>query len=226
MRQNDTGWKMYSRTQDGINEEFVNLLTHGGGLLLAVGGAGVLMHSLTETPNVALRLGCVVYALGLVGVYAASTLSHLFEDPARRRFYRSLDQGVIFLFIASNFTPVALAYMPSSTLFWMMPVMWVAALTGFCSKVFWRHRVESTAISHYLALGWLPATGIEPILRAMPTEGIFWCVAGGLCYTVGTIVLSLDRKVPYFHALWHVLVIAGSFCHFVLVVDYVLPTRS
>jgi len=217
---------MRNRTEEFAREELANCLTHGGGLLFAVVGAVILFHAVAEKANDALRLSCWIYALALAAVYAVSTLSHLFENPARRHFFRSLDQGVIFLFIAGNFTPFALAYLHDEVWLLLLAIMWAAALIGFCSKVFWGHRVESTAVTHYLALGWLPVTAIEPILRSLPTDGVIWCVAGGLCYTVGTVFLTFDTKVRYFHALWHLFVIAGSYCHFLVIVDYVIPLKS
>lgn len=217
---------MRNCTEDFAREEFANGLTHGCGLLFAVVGAAILLNAVAENANDALRLGCWIYALALVAVYAVSTLSHVFENPARRHFFRSLDQGVIFLFIVANFTPFAIAYLHYETRWIILAIMWAVALTGFCSKVFWGHRVDSTAVTHYLALGWLPVTVIGPILRSLPTEGIMWCVAGGLCYTAGTVFLSFDTKVRYFHALWHLFVMAGSYCHFVVIVDYVIPPKS
>jgi len=101
--------------------------------------------------------------------------------------------------------------------------MWTVALIGFCSKVFFAHRVDSIVLLHYLALAWLPITVIVPIMRSIPPDGAFWFVAGGIAYTTGTIFLSLDARVRYFHAVWHVCVIAGSVCHFLVIVDYTIP---
>ena len=217
---------MRSCTENFAREEFANSLTHGGGLLFALVGTAILWNAVAENANDALRISCWIYALALVAIYAVSTLSHLFENPARRHFFRSLDQGIIFLFIVGNFTPLAIASLHDETRWILLAIMWAAALIGFCSKVFWRHRVDSTAVTHYLALGWLPITAIEPILQSLPTDGMIWCVAGGLCYTVGTVFLAFDTKVRYFHALWHLFVIAGSYCHFLVIVDYVIPLES
>ena len=217
---------MRNCTGDFAREEFANCLTHGGGLLFAMVGAAILLNAVAENANVALRLSCWIYALALVALYGVSTLSHLVENPARRHFFRSLDQGVIFLFIAGNFTPFAIVYLHGYTWLMLLSIMWAVALIGFCSKVFWRHRVESTAVTHYLALGWLPVTAIEPILQSLPTGGIAWWVAGGLCYTVGTVFLIFDKKVQYFHALWHLFAVAGSCCHFLVIFDYVIPLKS
>jgi hemolysin III len=213
---------MRNSTDNFEREELANCLTHGIGVLLAAVGAVILFRAVGETANTALRLSCWIYAVGLVAVYAGSALSHLFNDPARRQFFRRLDQGIIFLFIAGNFTPLAIDILEEPTRWIVLGVMWAIALTGFSSKVFWGYRVESIAVTHYLALGWLPITVVGPILQSLPINGILWCVAGGLCYTVGTLFLTFDMKVRYFHALWHLWVIAGSYCHFVVIVDYVI----
>lgn len=224
LRDSITQMQNYARSLG--KEEFFNLVTHGGGLLLAMGGAFVVFNSVSGISSGALRLSCWVYATALIALYAASTLSHSSEDPNRRRLYRSLDQGVIFVFIAANFTPFAIAHLPIVTCWLLMSLMWTLAIAGFTSKVFWRHRIESISIGHYLVLGWTPILVIVPIIRSMPVAGIIWFAAGGLCYTVGIIFLVLDERVRYFHALWHLLVIAGSGCHFCVVLDYVIPLSS
>ena len=174
--------------QNSINnserEELANCVTHGVGTLLAMVGAVMLFRAVANTDNSALRLSCWVYALGLIAVYAGSALSHSFKDPARRHFFRRLDQGIIFLFIAANFTPLAIDVLLEPKRWIVLGVTWAIALIGFSTKVFWGYRVESTAVTHYLALGWLPITVVGPILHSLPTDGILWCVAGGLCYTV------------------------------------------
>lgn len=217
---------MESQTPNTEKEELVNVLTHGGGLLLAVGGAAVLFSSVAEHASGALRLSCRIYATALVALYAASTLSHSFGNPDRRNFYRSLDQGVIFVFIAANFTPFVIAHLPPISCWLIVSLLWTLAVVGFTSKVFWRHRIESISITHYLAMAWIPSLIMLPILQSLPVNAILWFAAGGLCYTVGTIFLALDTRVRYFHALWHILVIAGSSCHFYVVLDYVIPLNS
>ncbi len=171
-------------------EEFVNFVTHGGGLLLSLAGAILLFSSLSGVTSGAMRLSCWVYATALIALYGASTLSHSSDDPDRRRFYRSLDQGVIFVFIAANFTPFAIAHLSEMTCWLLLSAMWALAIAGFTSKVFWRHRIESISILHYLAMGWLPILVIVPIMRSLPGIGVAWFAAGGFCYT-NVIFLSL-----------------------------------
>jgi hemolysin III len=47
-------------------------------------------------------------------------------------------------------------------------------------------------------------------------------VAGGVLYTIGIAFFAFDR-VPYFHMVWHLFVIAGSVCHYLAVLLYATP---
>jgi hemolysin III len=46
-------------------------------------------------------------------------------------------------------------------------------------------------------------------------------LAGGCLYTLGT-VFYLWRIMPFHHAVWHLFVLAGTFCHFICVLFYVM----
>ena len=56
------------------------------------------------------------------------------------------------------------------------------------------------------------------------TPFLVWMLAGGLCYSIGTIFLMMDVKRFYFHVIWHLLVMAGSGCHFYGIYRYVACT--
>jgi len=206
-----------------ISEEIANSITHGIGLVLAIVGAAALLIRSIEHGDVWHLVGCAIYATTLVALYSASTLSHVFHSSRLRTFFRILDQACIYLLIAGTFTPIALVYLRQGWWLLLFAAMWTIALAGFFSKVFWAHRVEAVSLTLYLALGWMPVLSVRTILHVVPAACLWWMLAGGLCYTVGTIFLSLDRKVPFFHATWHLLVIAGSACHFIGIYAYLLP---
>ena len=51
-------------------------------------------------------------------------------------------------------------------------------------------------------------------------EGFYWLLAGGISYTIGAVLYSIQR-IKYNHAIFHVLVLLGSFCHFISIYFYV-----
>jgi hemolysin III len=72
-------------------------------------------------------------------------------------------------------------------------------------------------------LGWLPAVAVRPLVGIIPTTALWWVLIGGLCYTVGVVCLKCDTKVRYFHALWHLAVVAGTAWHYFAILIFVVP---
>lgn len=200
-------------------EEVVNALTHGLGFVLSVVGAIVLLISVLTDGDALQVLGSVVYGISLVGVYAMSTLSHSCSIPNWRHRFRMLDQGFIYLLIVGTYTPLALAYL--RTPFWLsyLALMWTIAIAGFVSKVIHAHRVHGVSIWIYVALGWMPIISMPTLLGHASSSCLWLVLIGGLCYTLGTVFLFMDGRVRHFHAVWHLLVIAGSTCHFFAILN-------
>ena len=203
------------------SEEPINAVTHGLGLLLSIAGAWWLCDAAAHSGDVARMTTCGVYAASLVAVYLFSTLSHMFESPRPRHVLRVLDQAFIYFLIVGTYTPVAVEYLQGGLNPTLLIVMWGIALVGFLSKTVVRHRIESISTASYLLLGWLPVLSVPAAWLRMPPPAIWLFVAGGLCYTFGVIFLLYDRRVRYFHAMWHLFVMAGSASHFAAILCYV-----
>lgn len=196
------------------DEEGINTLTHGAGLLLSIAGVAWLASLTLARGDRYQQIGALIYGVSLVAVYAASTLSHMFRRPRLRRLFRIVDQACIFLLIAGTFTPVSLTYLRTGYWWVLFGLVWTIALFGFFSKAIFAHRVESVSTVLHVVLGWLPVSCLKPMIGHVPGGLFGWMLAGGICYTVGTIFLQRDERVPYFHTVWHLLVIAGSALHF------------
>ncbi len=198
-------------------DEHANFVTHALGFLLSIAASVLLMSVVInshQTTNII--VACGIYCCSLTGLYAASTLSHMFYDLAWRRFFRSLDQVCIYLLIAGSFTPIAVVYLWQQWWPVLLIVMWVLALLGVLLVIRMRF-LSPIAMTTYGILGWLPAISLRKLFEAAPFEVLVWIVAGGIFYSVGTLFLGFDYRVRYFHALWHTCVIAGSTCHYIAI---------
>ena len=204
-----------------ISEETANLLTHGVGLVLSIVGSSTLVCVALSRGNFWQTVGCSVYAGTLVALYASSTLSHSFQRPRARHFFRVADQVCIFLLIAGNYTPFAVAYLLEGWWWTLSVVIWGLALVGIIFKIFFSY-LENVTVWAYILLGWLAIIGIQPIMARLPSMGLAWMLAGGVFYTIGTLFLARDEKAPYYHAIWHLFVIAGSACHYIAVMFFVV----
>ena len=214
-----TGDEAAKRT---LHQERVNAITHGCGLVLSLVGGALLLRVAAARGDVWLVLGCSIYSLTLVAVYAASPLSHCIQRPRPKALLRSWDQGLIYLLIAGTYTPIALAYLCSGWWWVLVVLSWALALYGFVTKVVQRHRIESVSTWPYVLLGWLPILGIKPVLLQAPQGVLLWIGVGAACYLVGVVFLVFDHKADYLHAMWHLFVIAGSAFQFVAIYRYLV----
>lgn len=204
-----------------LKEELANSITHALGFALALIGGIVLMQKAAERSAAPVVAACGVYVAALLGVYGASTLSHVFQSPRWKSYLRKWDQGLIYFLIVGTYTPLAVGYFDGLGLWTFLVAVWAIAAIGFLSKVVWKYRVGRISSLTYVLLGWLPALAVGPALERMPAAAIGWVVAGGVCYTVGVAFMLLDGRYRFFHALWHLWVIAGSTCHYLAIYWYV-----
>ena len=68
--------------------------------------------------------------------------------------------------------------------------------------------------------------GVYPLVQNLSTGALTWLVAGGLSYTLGAVIYAVKWPNPIpdhfgFHEIFHLFVIGGSGCHFVVMYWYV-----
>ncbi len=85
-------------------------------------------------------------------------------------------------------------------------------------------RMDWISTGIYLLMGWIIIIAAAPLGRSLSTHGLYWLFGGGLFYSLGAAVYSMER-VPFHHALWHLFVVAGSACHFFGVLFHVIPGK-
>ena len=212
----------YPAWRRSSSEELVNTVTHAFGFVVAVLGSLIMMSAVLVTGNRALTVGCVLYLVNLMAVYAMSTLSHSATSVRWKSLFRQLDQAFIYLLIVGTYTPFSIAYLHGWYWNVLMGVMWVVALTGFAAKVLFAHKVEAVSVTSYVFLGWMPIIALPALWFAAPPGAFDGIILGGMFYTVGTLFLTYDERVRHFHAIWHLCVLTGSACHFTALLVYVV----
>ncbi len=202
--------------------EIANSITHGLGFVLSLIAAAVLLSAVQNVDGWRYA-AFAIYVGTMVAVYAASTASHLFWQPRLNQFLRMLDQGCIYLFIAGSFTPIAATFLRGGTWWILLAAMWAIAVAGFVSKIFLQHRIDRASVIIPVLLGWMPLMGGKAMLELIPSSVVWWMLAGGMCYTLGTLFLLNDTRHRYLHAVWHLWVIAGTACQFWAILRFVAP---
>lgn len=204
-----------------LREDIANAVSHGFGLVLALAAVPVLivLGALNGGPVHAATFS--VYGASLVLVYASSTLYHATQRPRLKHLFRILDHAAIYLLIAGTYTPVTLISMNGPWGWTLLSLVWVLAVGGVVFKVFFTGQFQTLSTVLYLVMGWLIVVAVEPMAESVTSAAMLWFIAGGLSYTLGVAFFVWDR-IPYNHTVWHVFVIAGSACHYVALLLYVL----
>ena len=208
-----------------MGEGIANSVTHGIGALLSVAGLTVLVFLAIMRGGTRLIASVSVYGATLCLLYLISTLYHAIPMPRARRFLRVLDHASIYLLIAGTYTPFTLVLLRGSWGWTLFALVWMIAIGGILFKTFATGRFDALSAPLYIGMGWLVIVAIKPLLMVLPLPGFAWLFAGGLFYTGGVAFYAKDR-IPYFHMIWHLCVIAGSVCHFVAILAYVLPPAT
>lgn len=202
-------------------EELANVVTHGIGLLASIAAAAVLIVYASLHGDAWKIVGISVFATTLIALYGASTAYHAARRPERKARLKIFDHAAIYLLIAGTYTPFILAYFSPGWTWTMLSLVWGIALAGIVFKIFFIGRFPKLSTGLYVAMGWLIVLALDPLLTFVPTGCLLWLAAGGAAYTGGVVFFAWD-SLPYNHAIWHLFVLAGSICHYVAVVYYVL----
>jgi len=197
---------------DSPREEVASGLAHGLGVILSLLATFLLIRKGVEQGRPDLLFGFVVYGAAMTLLYLSSTLYHFAPHSNLKRVFRIADHMSIFLLIAGTYTAVLVSLQgPEVRL--TLRLAWIVAAGGMVFKiVFWgRYRFAQMAI--YLLMGWLIVLVWEPVTAQVSREFFTLILAGGLTYTIGTLVYAM-KKLPFYHALWHLFVLGGSVCFF------------
>lgn len=200
------------------SEELANSLSHGMGAVLAAIFSPQLIANAVHAGAVR-GMAAGVYCASMILLFSVSAAYHWLPRGDAKDLLRRLDHAAIFLFIAGSYTPFVIGGLAEDG-YWFLAVVWLIATVGTVAKCANRlkHPLASTAI--YVGLGWLCVFILQPLMTALPPQGVELLVAGGVLYTVGAVVFQFDDRIPYGHFAWHVLVLAASGCHFMAVLRY------
>lgn len=209
----------------------VSGLTHIIGALLSVAALVVLVVQAAIKATAWHVVSFAIYGTTLILLYTASALYHSLTLSKRGdETLRQLDHAMIYVLIAGTYTPICLVALRGGWGWSLLGINWTLAITGVVLKLVHhnpRRWLTVVLFIFYILMGWLVVVAFIPLMHILPMGGIMWLVLGGVFYTVGTIFLN-DKNLNMIpglfgpHELWHLFVMAGSFCHFWMMFKYVL----
>ena len=205
----------------GKKEEILNVVSHGIAAILSIPALILLIiKGLRMESGIAL-FSMIVYGLSLLILYFSSTLYHAVQNPKWRNPLNLWDHLSIYLLIAGTYTPFALIAIPGTLGYSILAVVWTFGIVGMIIKAFFFGKYHTMSAVAYVIMGWIAIIGINSLINNLGLAGAIWLFGGGISYTLGALIFMFDKKIPYNHAIFHLLVIIGSVMHFVSVYFYI-----
>lgn len=205
-------------------------ITHYIGMLLSLFAAAPLLVKAagSEIPSAITAMG--IFILAMILLYAASSIYHAVNVKDKvLKIFRKLDHSMIFILIAGTYTPVCMLVLGGKTGMYLLALVWGIAIGGIFLKVCWISCPKWFSSVIYIVMGWVCVLVFPALWEKLSASAFAWLLAGGILYTVGGIVYALKLKGfngahKYFgsHEIFHLFVMAGSFCHFIVMYCFII----
>lgn len=209
-----------SKRVQTVREEQLNTLSHAIGAVFGVLALTLMLLYDSEKSKFS-TISVIIYGVSIIILFTASSLYHAEKNEKRKRLFRVIDHISIYLLIAGTYTPVLLITLKASLGWPLFYTVWGIAAFGVILKTFFTGKFEIFSTLLYLAMGWLIVFDYTALAKNMHENGILLLFAGGLAYTLGIIFYAIE-KIPFNHVIWHVFVLAGAVCHFLMIFLYVI----
>ena len=205
-------------------------ITHFIGMLMAIFAAIPLLIKAAHEPGRIYLVSIAVYTASLILLYAASTTYHTFNISKKvNTILKKIDHMMISVLIAGSYTPICLLVLGGRMGWILLAIVWGFAIAGILIKAFWVFCPKWVSSVLYIGMGWTCVLAFTQLLNSLSPAAFGWLLAGGIIYTVGGVIYAL--KLPIFnskhknfgsHEIFHLFVMGGSLCHFVVMYAFVL----
>lgn len=205
-----------------VAEEFVNTLTHALGVLL---GFAVLLLCPGKADTLPAWIGSVVYGICMIALYAVSSLYHGLKPGIAKKVMQIVDHCTIYLLIAGTYTPILLSAFvgDSPVIGWgLLILQWTVTIFAIILNAIDLRRFRVFSYTAYIVMGWSIVFCAPTAIKLLSREAIFYLLSGGISYTLGAILYGIGSKRPWFHSIFHIFVVAGSFLQFLAIYLYII----
>jgi hemolysin III len=203
----------YSRS-----EERLSALSHAIGLCLSIVALFLLLAK--SHSDIARIISFSVFSASGMLLFLASTIYHSLKNERAKKFFKLLDHCAIYLLIAGTYTPLLAITLAGPLGYTLLSFIWAFACAGILFKIKFGNKYKKISLVTYIGMGFISFGILGELYRALPEQAVGLLALGGLIYCLG-VFFYIKKTVPYTHAIWHIFVLGGAVCHFLMIYWYV-----
>ncbi len=188
-----------------------DLIVHVVGLTLAITGGAILLGFAIATGRAGLIAAVSIYAVGMILMFALSTLYNF--APARSRDgLNKYDHAGIFIMIGASYTPFTTQALTGGWAWAMTSLVWGIVSLCVIGKLTGVNLPHKIWVAIYVALGWIAVICAVPLMASLHWISLLLLVIGGLVYSIG-VIFHVNRSLTLSKAVWHMHVVAAAGIH-------------
>ncbi len=207
-------------------EEIFNMVTHiVGGSIGIIGLIICLVISIIHKDAYSI-IGSIIYGISMIFLFTMSSVYHGLNPKRKaKKVMQVLDHCTIFILIAGTYTPILLSpiRMVDSVAAWVMfAIVWILAIIGIVLNAIDLKQYKVFSMICYLVMGWLIIFKMDLLIEAITMPGAMLILAGGIIYSIGTILYGIGRKKKYMHSIFHLCVDIATLLQLIAIILYVV----
>jgi len=205
-------------------------ITHFIGMLMAAAATAPLMIKAKSGIQGGTVAPALIFIISMILLYGASASYHTFDVSEKvNKVLKKLDHSMIFVLIAGTYTPVCILGLGNRMGYILLVTIWSIAALGITFKLCWVTCPKWISSVMYILMGWLCMIAAPFLIKNQGKDAFLWLLVGGIIYTVGGVLYALkltkfNERHKNFgsHEIFHLFVMGGSFCHFMMVYLYLV----
>ena len=203
-----------------MGEEISNAVSHGFGAILS---AAALVLMLVRARGALAVTAVALFGSVMILLYTMSCLYHALPPSlSGKRVLRVLDHCNVFLLVFGTYIPASLLGVCGVRGWVLFSVVAFLTLLGIVFTVINMERFQTAAVICQLLSGWSILIGASDLLNTAGVQGFVWMIAGGVLYSIGAILYGMGKRRMYYHSVFHVFCLLGTFCHFWAIYQFIL----
>ncbi len=207
-------------------EEIFNMTSHIVGAVLGIVATVLCIVFAAVRGNGYGVISGAIYGVTMIMLYTMSSIYHGLSPKIKsKKVFQVLDHCSIFLLIAGSYTPFALCSIREVDSFagWLIfGIIWLFAILGIVLNSIDIKKFKVFSMICYLLMGWCILIKGNLLPELLTWKGFILLVAGGIAYTIGAIIYGVGKKHKYFHSIFHLFILLGSFLQFMCILLYVM----
>jgi len=203
-------------------EEITNMITHiVGGVL----GILALCLCIFLTNTALATTGACIYGSSMIALYTVSSVYHGMHPGTGKKVMQILDHCTIYFLICGTYTVIMTSAMIPvfPAVGWgILAAQWVLAALAITLTAIDLRKYRVFSMACYIFLGWMILFFLPQALEALGRISFAFLLAGGIVYTLGAILYGIGAKLPWFHSIFHIFVVVGSFLQLVSILLFLI----